>query len=452
MNPDNIVVIFDFDGVIIDSIESLYGVYLDFLKMFRIEGNKEEFKLLNGPKLPEIISILKKKYRLTPGRETLLNIYDKKLSSAYKRIRPIAGVEEALKLIKRKKIKIALASSSRKNEIKSVLRRFDLAPYFDFVVTGDDVERAKPSPDLYNVIRAKYPGHDYYVIEDSENGLLAATRAGMRTIFFNPDNICPDKICIDKAVTYEINSLYRMEHILMEIELNCFTIASPKEIVLKAGPPPPDIPLSKKTVIEALWRAESRKRTVFNGEIVSYKSHKKAGETLNIECFITQYKFFLAQLRAPELDLSINPIGVSGIIIDSEENTVHAVRQKVTEYEGYYEFIPAGSIDPSKREGDLILFQETLMEEFAEETGLLTKHIQKIEPFSFVFDKTHGVYDICSRIYTRGPVGDLLQARQNEEYRDIEAVPLDKIHDRIESAKYVPTSKLMFNHLYGEGR
>ena len=50
MKPDKPVFIFDFDGVIVDSISSLYGIYLEFLREFGIEGNREEFDRLNGQK------------------------------------------------------------------------------------------------------------------------------------------------------------------------------------------------------------------------------------------------------------------------------------------------------------------------------------------------------------------------------------------------------------------
>ena len=54
-------IIFDLDGTLIDSIPELYSAYKNFLNKFGYIGNKKEFELLNGPKLDEIISLLKKK-------------------------------------------------------------------------------------------------------------------------------------------------------------------------------------------------------------------------------------------------------------------------------------------------------------------------------------------------------------------------------------------------------
>ena len=74
MKTDNIILIFDFDGVIVDSVSSLYEVYIDFLEEFGITGNQEEFNSLNGPKLSEIISFLKNKYHLQKDEKELLEI------------------------------------------------------------------------------------------------------------------------------------------------------------------------------------------------------------------------------------------------------------------------------------------------------------------------------------------------------------------------------------------
>lgn len=294
MKTDNVVFIFDFDGVIVNSVESLYGVYLNFLKEFGVKGSKEESISLNGPKISEIVLFLKEKYHIENDKEELLRIYLEKLKLIYKNAKLNFGIEEILKLLKSKNIKIALASSSTKEEIKSVFDRYGLNDFFDFIITGDDVENAKPSPEIYNAVKEKYPNHEYYAIEDSGNGIEAAIGAGIKTIFYNPD----DKN-IEKEVNYEINSLHKLINIIKEIDLNCFTVSKAKQITLKVIKHAPNISASQKQAIENLWDAELKKRNLFNGKIVSYKSHKKSGDNLSIECFITQYKYFFAQLRDP---------------------------------------------------------------------------------------------------------------------------------------------------------
>ncbi len=443
MKPDNVIFIFDFDGVILDSVGLLYGVYLEFLKEFGIHGNKKEFNLLNGPKISEIVLFLKEKYGLEKGLKELSDIYYKKLSSAYEKARLNDGAEKILKLLKSKNIPVALASSSGKEEIEAVFKRFGLNDYFDFTVTGDDVKKAKPSPEIYNIVKEKYPGYEYYVIEDSENGVEAAISSGMKTIFYNPDNKN-----INQKVYYKINSLHRIKNIITEIKLNCFIVSKAEKIMLKLVNHKPDINISQKQTIEKIWNRELKnKKKLFDGKIVSYKSHKKKGDHLVIDCFITQYKYFLAQLKNPELRLNIRPIGVSGIIIDKDKNMLAGIRHNVSEYEDFYEFIPAGSIDPSNAIDDFILFAKQLTEEFEEETQIKKDKIEKIVPCCLIFDKNHGVYDICSKIYVKGLLCDLIKSGQNDEYKYIEIINLKKIHKKIKTHNFVPTSIVFWDNL-----
>ncbi|HJO94409.1 MAG TPA: HAD-IA family hydrolase [Victivallales bacterium] len=437
-----IAFIFDFDGVIADSVSSLSNVYFDFLKKFGVNGNEEEFNLLNGPKLSEIVHFLKEKYKIDKDEKVLLDLYLGKISSAYKNIKLNNGIKEILELLRGKKIKTVLASSSKKEEIVAVLDRYNLNDLFDFIITGDDVQEAKPSPEIYNAVKNKYQGNDYYVIEDSENGLKAAIAAEMKTILYtskqNNFNITP---------TYTINSLSQIKDILTEIELNCFTVAKAENISLKVIDYEPDFSPLQKDIIEKLWNDELKKRKLFNGKIVSYKSHEKKGNTLKIECFVTQYKYFFAQLRDPQLNLKITPIGVSGIIIDEKNNTLLAIRQNVTEYNGYYELIPAGSIDPSKRDGNNILFKDQLVAEFEEETQISKDNIKTTKPFCLIFDKAHGVYDICSKIFINGLIKNKLNTEQNEEYKKIEIMDLNILLSSIEQNKFVPTSIIILNNI-----
>jgi len=188
MTRDDLVVVFDFDGVIVDSVGALYEAYLEFLRSFGAEGSQEEFNLLNGPKLTEIVSFLKKQYQLQQTEAHLLRQFHKNLSAIYANANLNEGIGDILRVLKNKNVKVALASASRKKEIEWVLNKFKLTPYFDFIITGDDVKKANPSPEIYKRVKAHYPTSEFVVVEDSENGLQAATDAGMKTIFYNTNH------------------------------------------------------------------------------------------------------------------------------------------------------------------------------------------------------------------------------------------------------------------------
>jgi len=98
-------------------------------------------------------------------------------------LRPMAGALELLEKLRGKK-KLALASSSYRDAVDGVLRRLDIGHYFQAIVSGPDVARVKPAPDIF-LAAARQAGampSQCLVLEDAEKGVLAAREAGMSCI------------------------------------------------------------------------------------------------------------------------------------------------------------------------------------------------------------------------------------------------------------------------------
>lgn len=94
------------------------------------------------------------------------------------------GVKELMEYLKTEGYRIGLASSSTLQYILNGLRQAELIHYFDVIVSGENLQRGKPEPDIYlqacekiGVIPA-----EAYAIEDSYNGIRSASRAGMQPI------------------------------------------------------------------------------------------------------------------------------------------------------------------------------------------------------------------------------------------------------------------------------
>ena len=443
MNQSNAVFIFDFDGVIVDSVTALYDTYDNFLKQYGHRGNQIEFDYLNGPKLADIITYLKEKYNLPPQEAELMSIYLDLLSSLYHRVNLYEGIEDLFIFLKERNYKIAIASSGKRKDIKYVLEKFNLSGYIDTLSTGDDVREAKPSPEIYLLAKGFYPDHEYYVIEDSKNGLEAAYVAETNTIFFNPD-----KRINEEHVLYEIYQLSEIQNIVEEFQLKCFTLAKTSDISLNLVNYEPTFLDAQKEAIEKIWNQHLiKKKNLFNGKIVCYKSHTKRNNVLSVDCFITEYKFFFAQLQNQDLDLGIMPIGVSGVIIDKNDNLLLGVRRNVTEYDGFYELAPSGGICSSKRKDEVILYEEQLIEELLEETEIKREMIDKIEPFCFILDRNNGVYDICSKLHINKFLDVLFLTKKNEEYKNFEILNLKDAKKQIKKNAYVPTSRVMLTNL-----
>ena len=114
-------------------------------------------------------------------------------------IKPGNGIPELLRSIKSKGLKTAVASSSGYELINMVLEKLDIAKYFDCITSGVDVKRGKPAPDVF-LLAAEKLGvmpDECLVIEDSENGVIAAKSAEMMAVgYINPTS---GKQCLDRA-------------------------------------------------------------------------------------------------------------------------------------------------------------------------------------------------------------------------------------------------------------
>ena len=104
------------------------------------------------------------------------------------------GIVEILSWLKDQNVKLAVASSSNIDIIRSNLRNSGTEKYFDAVISGYGLERGKPLPDIF--LKAAeaiaVPPEDCYVFEDSINGVLAGLAAGSETIMV-PDYVEPNE-------------------------------------------------------------------------------------------------------------------------------------------------------------------------------------------------------------------------------------------------------------------
>lgn len=103
------------------------------------------------------------------------------------------GVHEILTALRGRGVKLAVASSSSRAMIEGNLRHAGILELFDAVVSGDEVTRGKPEPDIFLLAADKIgcKPQDCYVFEDGFNGVRAGAAAGCATIMI-PDLMQPD--------------------------------------------------------------------------------------------------------------------------------------------------------------------------------------------------------------------------------------------------------------------
>lgn len=185
-------IIFDMDGVLIDSEPGHKKVEQEFFKSLGIEVSDEEHNKYIGATSYYMMEDIKRKYNLKQKIENLVtenrSSYLSYLNSLEK-VEPIHGVKELIKSIYEKNIKLAVASSSPINVIETIIKLFEIEQYLDIIVTGDYVLRSKPFPDIFLLAAEKLGVKpcECIVFEDSKNGVLAAKRAGMKCVGYkNP--------------------------------------------------------------------------------------------------------------------------------------------------------------------------------------------------------------------------------------------------------------------------
>ena len=111
-------------------------------------------------------------------------------------VRFMKGAKELLDYLKDRGVKIGLATGTSRPSVLHHLNEVDALPYFDALVCGTEIENGKPAPDIF-LKTAELMGVDpktCFVFEDSENGILAGSRAGMKIIGI------PDVVAFSKEI------------------------------------------------------------------------------------------------------------------------------------------------------------------------------------------------------------------------------------------------------------
>lgn len=178
-------VIFDFDGLILDTETAWYDSFKEVLQsQFQFELPLEEFAKCVGSSDSVLYDYLEKEIGnhldADDLRERTSELHTLYISEAEAR----EGVVDYLNEAKKTGLKIALATSSTRNWATTHLTKLQLISYFDHLITADDVEHVKPAPDLFlkalEVLEVE--PHEAVVFEDSLNGLIAAREANISTV------------------------------------------------------------------------------------------------------------------------------------------------------------------------------------------------------------------------------------------------------------------------------
>ena len=187
-------VIFDMDGVIVDSEIIHQKCEREIFDILGVPVSQEQHSSMVGRTDEDMWSQISDWYALPVSVEKAIRM-KKSLYLQYLEddgsMKTVPYVTELIEDLYRDGFLLALASSSSRIQIDHVLDKFRLRKFFNVIVSGDDVKEGKPHPGIFLKVTAilGINPESCIVIEDSENGVSAAKAANMKCIgFINPNS------------------------------------------------------------------------------------------------------------------------------------------------------------------------------------------------------------------------------------------------------------------------
>ena len=178
-------IIFDFDGVLVDSEILVAKAFSEYMRKYGIEIDEKEFANFAGKKTVQVIDILSQKYSIKDQEKFFSDIMD---IASYIYKNELTAVEGVCNFLNNTKLSLYIGSNSTKDRIISGLHKVELNKYFksDKIYSFDLVGKAKPNPDIYlkAIEDNNLNKNETIIIEDSVVGVKAGVNAGVKVIGF----------------------------------------------------------------------------------------------------------------------------------------------------------------------------------------------------------------------------------------------------------------------------
>lgn len=186
--------VFDMDGLMFDTERVYRDTWVRLADLYGVPHNPEFPKAVCGTSGSHMVEVIRSYYPQVDAQrfcDDCLRLVDESLQEEV----PVKkGLYEILEGMKKRGIRMAVASSSLPDLIRRNLNKAGVYDYFDAVISGTEVEHGKPAPDIFLLAaeRIGLPPSQCYVFEDGRNGIYAGVAAGCRTIMI-PDLTEPDE-------------------------------------------------------------------------------------------------------------------------------------------------------------------------------------------------------------------------------------------------------------------
>ena len=186
-------VIFDMDGVIVDTEPLHHYAFQQHFKLLNIDVSPELYASFTGNSTKNVYHKLKNEFQIDQQVDNLVlqkrdlfnEVFDNDTN-----LKLLEGVENLIIDLHQNNMQLILASSSANITINKIFTKFNLNQYFTHKISGEDFEFSKPHPAIFNhaVKLSKHSAQNCIVIEDSTNGIAAAKAANLFCVGYDSIN------------------------------------------------------------------------------------------------------------------------------------------------------------------------------------------------------------------------------------------------------------------------
>lgn len=210
-------VIFDMDGLMIDSERVTFEGYQHVLKKDNLTMSEETYKTLLGKTVKAVYELFASDYGDQYDVDQVIKEVHQYIADRFENdgVPLKKGLLELLKYLKENNYKTIVATSSHRSRVDLILKQAKITEYFDDSICGDEVTHGKPDPEVFLKACQKLnvSPDEALVLEDSESGINAAYNAKIKVIGI-PDMKYPDEKYVQ--MTYSImNDLLEVRDFLI---------------------------------------------------------------------------------------------------------------------------------------------------------------------------------------------------------------------------------------------
>ena len=211
-------VIFDMDGLMIDSERVTFEGYQHVLAKENLTMSEEKYKTLLGKPVKAVHDLFKEDYGPQYDVDQIIKDVHAYIAKRFETegvpLKP--GLVELLKYLKENNYKTIIATSSHRNRVDLIVKQAQIDQYFDDSICGDEVTKGKPNPEVFLKAcqKLQVSPQDALVLEDSESGINAAYNADIKVIGI-PDMKYPEEKYV--KMTHKImDNLFQVKDFLEE--------------------------------------------------------------------------------------------------------------------------------------------------------------------------------------------------------------------------------------------